>query len=177
VLLLPIAMQWMFEDITATGLPVLSLQSGTRAKLAGSFSIVGSSGPSAGVIGISGSETTLEVEGKVCASYNTTVENPGVGSFLRIADGGSLRVAGTASVQVGGEGPNVFIDAGNLFCGTDLSTSTWQQGSYDVTGDLCACTRLFQQPRGAESRTCDSCGGAGWDPQQCACKVRAACWS
>lgn len=95
-------------------------------------------------------------------------------------DAGVLRVRDSASVQVDGAGPDVHINAtgsvlgsdtaaGQLFCGTAPSTTTWQPGDYDMTGDLCACTELFEQQ--ANSMTCDSCGAAGWDPGLCACKV------
>lgn len=90
-------------------------------------------------------------------------------------------VADNASVQVDGDGPDVYINAtgtlqgsvsaaGELYCGSDPSTTSWQPGSYSITGDLCACTQQFESE--GDSTACDSCGGSGWDGELCTCEVR-----
>lgn len=136
-------LQVIFQDNAAIGLPPLLTVSACQAKLFGRSSFVDNTAALAGVVFI-GDGATLEIQGDVCASNNTALPKnlPGTASFAYLIEGGSLRVADSASVQVDRDGPDVYIDSmtgpepGVLYCGSDNSTTSWQPGSYNITGDL-----------------------------------------
>lgn len=105
-----------------------------------------------------------------------------MGSFAYIENGGALRVADNASVLVDNPSPDVYVQnvtqdlnlPGRIFCGS-ASTSSWQPGSFDITGNMCACSESFESGNAGQSKACDGCGGAGWDAELCACKVGGFC--
>lgn len=168
--------QVRFEGCECVIAPLL-LDSGCQATLSGLCTATGNKGAAGFVVVTRGA--SLLIEGTLCASNNTGVENPNLAipatSFASVTADGSLRVADSASVQVDGEGLDVFAasagvdvlnnptDAGRLLCGS-TSSSSWQPGSYDINGDLCACTAEFQLGTKGQSRTCDGCRGASCVP-------------
>lgn len=177
-------LQVNFQDNTATQFAMLTLTGSCQAKLSGRSRFVDNTAAVAGAVVID-NRSTLEIQGNVCASNNTALPKlnpPGTASFAYLVDGESLRVADSASVQVDGDDPDVFIqqsvviggvntEPGVLYCGSNPSTTSWQPGSYSITGDLCNCTQQFETE--GNSTACDSCAGAGWDGELCACTVSA----
>lgn len=169
-----------FEECEGGDSGVMILGVGCHVKLAGRSRIFGNKGGSAGVALIRGRAPTLEITGDLCARNNTATQ--GVGSFAYIENGGALRVADNASVLVDNPSPDVYVQnvthdlnlPGRIFCGS-ASTSSWQPGSFDITGNLCACSESFESGNARQSKACDGCGGAGWDAELCACKVGGFC--
>lgn len=168
-------LQVRFEDCDCAIAPLL-LSFGCQATLSGPSTATGNKG-NVGFVSVTQSASLL-IEGNLCASNNTgVVEIPELGqpavSFASVAINSSLRVADSASVQVDVEGLDVFIGqsgdrpAGRLLCGP-AAASSWQPGFYDITSNLCACSGEFQLGVEGQSRACDGCRGAGWDPELCA---------
>lgn len=175
-------LQVVVEDCVASSAAVLDLGSDVYAELSGVSTIADNRGLMTGFTRVGPSATAL-IESRLCASNNRQTLaleqqfTPGAADFAHISAGGVLRVADGALVQLDSQNADVFLETnspyGELFCGSN-SIMSWDDSpsGFQVTGDLCSCTGKFEL---GQISTCDSCQGAGWDPQLCACRtVRAA---
>jgi hypothetical protein len=115
----------------------------------------------------------VQVNGRFCA-YNNTSE---AGSSQASVSAASINVYnGDSVLQFNNtlDGSNMannlpvsvaLQDDNQITCGSNISRS-WQVGSYNITGQVCACDGEFVD---GNSTTCDTCGEGGWDTSHCAC--------
>lgn len=108
--------------------------------------------------------SSLNIDAPLCAQNNSGQE----AGFWYASSGGTVRFSQPETANVAGNSPSdMVLLGGNVFCGD--STTSWRRlGSYNVTGNVCACNDAFSNSSRISS--CNSCT-LGWSAEACSCKV------
>lgn len=163
---LPPCQQVTFENNKGGG-PTVYLSSGATIVTTGSktsFRFNTATSRAAGVSINSGG--SLTVNGPFCAQNNS---GQGAGFLDADLTSGAVRFSQPATAYIAGNTPSDIFSGGDsyIFCG-DSSTG-WRQGTFTITGNVCACNDAFSNSSDTTT-TCNSCA-LGWSESTCSCKV------